>query len=182
VRTTLDVLLHPVRYRLVRALAHRPLATTGQLLEELRDVAPATVYRQLGVLAKAGMISVVDERAARGTPERIYALAKGASVVRPEESAAATPEQHLRFFSMFVGGLIGDFRRYLQRGGSVDLGRAGVTYRQVQLDLSDREFRELLRQLESLVESFAERGPRRGRRRRVLTVIAIPEAGGDENV
>lgn len=180
-RTTLDVLLHPVRYRLVRALARRPSAATRELLEELWDVAPATVYRQLAVLTKAGMITVVDERPARGTPERIYALTDGATIVRPEETAAATPEQHLRFFAMFVGGLISDLQRYLKQAASVDFRRDGVTYRQVQLELSNRELRDLLGQVESLVESFADRAPRKGRRRRVFTLIAMPEARGDRN-
>ena len=52
---TADVLLHPVRMRILQALFDADPLTTAQLRERLPDIAPATMYRQIAVLAEAGI-------------------------------------------------------------------------------------------------------------------------------
>ena len=51
---------------LVLALAAQQEMTTAQLAERLPDVAHATLYRHVAVLAEGGGLEVVDERRVRG--------------------------------------------------------------------------------------------------------------------
>ncbi len=62
-----DVLLHPVRMRILQALFDTDPMTTGQLRERLPDIPPATMYRHIAVLVDAGVLEVGDERRVRGT-------------------------------------------------------------------------------------------------------------------
>lgn len=48
-----DLLLHPVRMRILQTLFDADPMTTTQLRDRIPDVAPATMYRQIAVLARA---------------------------------------------------------------------------------------------------------------------------------
>ncbi len=177
-RTKLDLLLHPVRIRIVQALAGRRLSP-GELAAELTDVPAATLYRHIATLADAGVLAVVEERPARGTAERVYALAEGAAAPSPQELADATPEDHMRWFTMFVASLLGDFGRYLVRD-SVDFVADGVGYRQVPLLLSDVEFAELAGRLNAAFAPVIGNPPAPGRRRRMFTTVVMPTEDQEE--
>src|SRR4051812_49625002 len=69
---TADLLLHPVRLRLVQAFLGDRTLTTADLRAALPDVAPATLYRHVGVLAGAGVLAVAGERRGGGAPGRNY--------------------------------------------------------------------------------------------------------------
>lgn len=78
---SVDLLLHPVRLRIIQAFLGDRALTTTELRAELPDVAPATLYRQVARLVGAGVLGVVAERRVRGATERTYVLrASSASV------------------------------------------------------------------------------------------------------
>lgn len=172
-RTRADLLLHPIRMRIVQTLAGGRRMSPADLAAELPDVPQATLYRQIGALADAGVLAVVEERPARGTPQRVYALVEGGADLAAEDLAAATPEDHLRYFTIFAAGLIGDFGRYLA-GGEADLVADGVGYRQLPLELSDQELAELAGRLNAALLPVIGNRPAPGRRRRMLTTILMP--------
>ena len=168
-----DLLLHPVRLRVVQALLGGRTRTTGQLRDDLPDVPPATLYRQVGLLADAGVLEVVDERRVRGAVERTYRLRESEAVVDADEAAAMSVDDHRKAFTVFVAGLLGDFDRYLG-SGDVDLGRDLVGYRQAAFHLSDEEMVEMLQELGAVLAPRLAQAEAPGRRRRVLTTIVMP--------
>ena len=168
-----ELVLHPVRLRIVQAFLGTPSLTTAQLRERLPDVATATLYRQVATLVEGGVLEVVDERQVRGATERTYSLRVENASVTAEDAAALSPETHRRMFMTFVAGLLGDFDRYLARG-DVDLERDGVGYRQAAMNLTDDELLELLQDLAEVLgpRLALEEGP--GRRRRILSTVLMP--------
>ena len=138
-----DLLLHPLRFRIVQAFLGDRQLTTGQLLAELDGIPPATLYRQVATLAKAGVLLVVDERQVRGTVERTYALSMQDARVDAEELRAMTPEDHRRAFMGFIAGLLADFDSYLDTG-DVDLERDVAGYRSIGLWLTNEEMIRLV--------------------------------------
>ena len=170
--TMAELLLHPVRLRIVQAFLGERDLTTLQLRELLPDVATATLYRQVATLAEAGVLEVVEERRVRGAAERTFRLRTETAVIGPEAAAQLTVEQHRAAFAAFTAGLLADFDRYLERD-DVDLGRDLVGYRQAALHLTDGELQELITELREL---FARRMalPPEGRTRRLLTTILMP--------
>jgi hypothetical protein len=75
-QTKSDLLLHPVRMRLVTELAGRQM-TPGQLAAALPDVPQATLYRQINRLLEGGVFEVVAEQVVNGATERTYAVVGG---------------------------------------------------------------------------------------------------------
>src|ERR1700689_4133268 len=69
-----DLLLHPVRLRIVKAFLGDRALTTAQLAAELDDVPAGSLYRHIALLTKAGVLQVVAERRVRGAVERTYAM------------------------------------------------------------------------------------------------------------
>ncbi len=171
-----DLLLHPVRLRVVQALLGGRVLTTAELADELADVPTATLYRQVALLLDGGVLEVAAERRVRGAVERSYRLCVGQASVDAEQLAAMGPDEHRAAFTAFVAGLLADFDRYLD-AGRVDLVRDGVGYRHYALHLSDSELRALLDDLASVLLPRLALTPARGRRRRLFTTILMPGEG-----
>src|SRR5215831_1697445 len=64
--TSADLLLHPVRLRILQTFLGDRTLTTSDLQAELPDVPPASLYRHVGKLVDAGVLAVVSERRVRG--------------------------------------------------------------------------------------------------------------------
>lgn len=171
-----DLLLHPVRLRIVQALAGRA-ATPLELKNRLGDVAQASLYRHLAQLHDGGMIEIVSERQVRGSVERTYGLVETATSLDADDVADATPEDHLRYFATFLGSVLSDFARYI-RDDSADIGADGVGYRQVSLWLSDNELDELVTALRNVIEPLAANETSPERRQRRLSTILMPDEFG----
>jgi hypothetical protein len=168
-----DLLLHPVRLRIVQAfLGGRPL-TTAQLSSELSDIPAASLYRHVARLVKAGVLQVVSERKVRGALERTYMLRLAAAAIQPDDLAAMTAEDQRQAFMAFIAGLLGDFDRYLA-GGDLDLLRDGVSYRMVSLWLDDAEYADLARDLARALQPRMANVPAEGRRRRAIAYVLGP--------
>jgi hypothetical protein len=170
---TPDLLLHPVRWRLVQAFLGDRTLTVGDLRAQLPDVPAASLYRHVGVLAGAGVLRVVGERKVRGAAERSYRLDLAAASIGPDEAATIGAAEHRRAFATFVTGLLADFDRYLDRPDR-DLARDGVSYRQVGLWLDDDELVDLLTDLRAVLTARLGHEPRAGRRRRLLSTVLLP--------
>jgi DNA-binding transcriptional ArsR family regulator len=168
-----DLIAHPIRLRIIQTVAGRRM-TTQQIAEVLPDVPQATLYRHVNRLAGGGVLEVVEEIPVRGTLEKVYALAEGAGRLPEEELAKATPEDHLRYFSVFFASLLSWLRSFLQQD-TVDHRKDGLTCQGTTVYLSDEEYRQLHEEVSQLVRARSAHPPTPERRRRVLAWIAIPE-------
>ena len=80
--TTVDLLLHPVRLRVVHALSGGAALTTAQLGARMPEVSKVTVYRQVAALVDGGFLEVAGEQRVRGAVERRPAREIAASAPR----------------------------------------------------------------------------------------------------
>jgi hypothetical protein len=168
-----DLLLHPVRLRILQAFLGDRALTTTQLADELDDVPAGSLYRHVALLTKAGVLQVVAERRVRAVVERTYTLRLLAARVGPAEAVAMTPEEHSRAFLVFVAGLLADFDRYLG-SGPPNFVRDGVSYSMAAMWLTDAEYAEFLRDVQAIVQPRLANAPRKGRRRRMVSSVFLP--------
>jgi len=171
-----DLLLHPVRLRIVQAFVSgrgsRRL-TVQELARQLDDVSMATLYRHVQALYRGGVLAVAASRRVRGTVERTYVLAAGATDLGPGDLAGASREDHLRYFNAFAAGLVAHFARYLRRP-EIDLARDGVGYRSVVMNLSDEELEAMGRDLNVALRPYLSREAGPPRRPRLLATVVVP--------
>ncbi|MEU0569389.1 helix-turn-helix domain-containing protein [Nonomuraea sp. NPDC005983] len=171
-----ELALHPVRIRILVAVvgARR---TASDLAGLLPDVPQATLYRQIATLAKAGMLEVVEERKVGGATERVYAVPEGGVTPTAEVLASTSPEEHARYFTMFVSSLLAEFSRYLARE-HVDLVADGVGYQQLVMHLDDEEFIRFAQGFAELVQPLLAHEPGPGRTPRLLATVLLPLTKG----
>lgn len=178
-----EVILHPVRIRIIQHLTggiDGRKMTAQQIGSELPDVPTASLYRHLSRLVKAGIIEVVSERQVRGAVERVYGLPRRGAHLDADEVLQLSRQDHMRYFTMFVAGLLGEFARYLERD-EIDIIADGVSYRQLGIYLSDEEMAEVSRAVNAILGPLMSNGPGHGRTRRMLTTILMPADDREES-
>lgn len=169
----LDLLLHPVRLRIVHAMSGGRLRTTHELCLELTDVPRTSVYRHVGVLADAGVLEVADERRVRGAVERRYFLRRDRAVIDQETAAAMTPADHRRTFALAMSVLLTELNAYLDRPDADPIADS-VGYTQFVLWLTDQERTRLIGQVIAAIAAVRDNGASADRRPYLLSPIFIP--------
>lgn len=170
---TTDLLLHPVRLRVVHALSGGRELTTNQLRARMPDVSKVTVYRQVALLAEGGFLEVAGEQRVHGAVERRYRLRHDRPVIDAGAASAMTLEEHRRGFAAAMAVLIAEFNAYLDRDGADPVGD-GVSYRQGTLWLSPAELAEMASKVLAVLHDSAANQPAPGRAPYLLSPILFP--------
>jgi DNA-binding transcriptional ArsR family regulator len=169
----LELLLHPVRLRLVHAMRAGGPLTTSDLCARLLDLPKATVYRQVERLFRGGVFELESTRQVRGAVERRYRLAEGGAVIDAEAARSMTLDDHRRGFTAAMAALIADFHAYLDRPGAEPTADQ-VSYRQYTVWLRPEERSRLIRELSGPLRALLERRPGDGRDPYLLSTIFFP--------
>lgn len=169
-----DVIMHPVRMRILTILAGERQFTASQLALALPDVPQATLYRHIRALADNDIIIVVEERPVRGTVEKVYTLPQMNAQIGPEALQDLSKADHMRYFTAFTTTLLAQYERYLEQTAEPNLVTDGVGYRTVPLYISDVELQNFSLQLNALLLPLLENKPGPGRKRRYLSTVLMP--------
>jgi len=169
-----DLLLHPVRLRIVHALSSGGRAlTTTQLSARMPEVSKVTVYRHVALLTEGGFLEVEGEQRVRGAVERRYRLRRDRPVIGPEGAASMSLEDHRRGFAAAMAVLIAEFNAYLDREGS-DPVADSVGYRQGTLWLNPGELAEMAGEMLGILRSRVGNQASPDRTPYLLSVILFP--------
>lgn len=170
---TVDLLLHPVRLRVVHALSGGRELTTGELCARMPGVSKVTVYRHVALLTEAGFLEVAGEHRVRGAVERRYRLRKDRPSIDGDAAAAMSLDDHRRGFAAAMAVLIAEFNAYLDRDGA-NPADDSVSYRQGTLWLSPDELTGLLGKLVEALQPSLGNEPNPGRAPYLLSPILFP--------
>jgi DNA-binding transcriptional ArsR family regulator len=171
-----DLLLHPVRLRIILATVGRQV-TAQQLAAELPDIPQATLYRHINMLADAGILSVVKEQRVRNATEKTYALPHQDLMLTVEDLEDAEPEDYIRLFTQSLGLQLGYYTRYIQQG-DVDFARDNVLFQMFPAYLSELEMKELGQAIQAVLLPFVKNKPSPERRRYILGLTSLPDVVG----
>ncbi|GGP53193.1 helix-turn-helix domain-containing protein [Saccharothrix coeruleofusca] len=171
----LDLLLHPIRLRIVHVMSDSGTHTTSQVCTRLPDVPKTTVYRHVGLLVEGGVLEVADEQRVHGAVERHYRLRRERYAVDQQAAEAMSLEDHRRGFTAAMAAMIGEFGSYLDRDGA-DPATDGVGYRQGVLWLSREELAEVAEGMRRVYAARAGNGPAPGRAPYLVSAVFFPTA------
>ena len=162
-----EVLLNPIRSRIIQYLARHQRATAGDIALFMTDVPKTTLYRHLNTLAKHNIIAVVEENRVRGSVERTYALNLKAI------SEKDTKENALGNAFGFLMKIYGDFDRYFSDENAHPVVDK-IFLSNISLLLNDEEFDELFKQINVLLAEHLNNKPDKKRKQRSLSFISSP--------
>jgi DNA-binding PadR family transcriptional regulator len=171
----IDILLHPVRLRIIQKFLGGEERTAKELAKLLPEIAQATLYRQLDTLVKANILVITDEKPIRGTIEKVYSLNPLEASITTKDVNHVSKEEHIQYFMLFTTHLLAQFESYLEKE-EIDMERDGVAYRQTAFYLSDEEFREFFMEIAKVFQKTSNNKPSPDRKKRFISTIIIPEA------
>ncbi|MFF2139510.1 helix-turn-helix domain-containing protein [Streptomyces sp. NPDC058193] len=174
---TVDLLLHPVRMRIVHAMHDGRTRTTTELCALLPDVSKATVYRHVGLLADGGLLAVEEEQRVRGAVERRYRLLRDRAVIDAAAAASLSPEDYRRAFAVAMATLTAEFNAYVD-GDGADPSADLVGFRQHALWLDPDELQQLMAELRAVIVPRLAHGPTPERTRHLLSPVIFPAHPG----
>ncbi|MEV0373160.1 helix-turn-helix domain-containing protein [Streptomyces sp. NPDC050636] len=169
----LELLLHPVRVRIVHAMSGGRTRTTSDLCASLPDVPKTTLYRHVGLLAEAGLLEIVGEQRVHGAVERHYRLRRERATIDADAAASMSLEDHRHGFTAAMAALHAEFNAYLDRDHANPTADS-VGYRQVPLWLNQDELADLIGELRNVIASRMHNAPAPDRRLHLLSPILFP--------
>jgi DNA-binding transcriptional ArsR family regulator len=161
-----EIMLNPVRMRIVQQLAVRQSVTASELCAIISDVPRTTMYRHIGILLDSGIISVVSEKKVRGSLERTLALNVA------EISRHNTIENAAQNALAFLMNIYTRLHSYFSKE-KPDPGRDKIFLNSTVMMLDDGEFDQFLSELRDLLVKYSLK-PAEGRRTRSISVISSP--------
>jgi hypothetical protein len=147
-----DLLMHPVRIRIVLAAANRVL-TTRQIALYLPDVRQTTLYRHINLLIEGGVLTVVKQTRQRGATERWLTVQTGQSRVDAEAVVALPPDEQARYFTEFLAAVLADFARVY---GAPPAGLPLVTYTRQRLYATRAELADINQQMDAALDAYRD--------------------------
>jgi DNA-binding transcriptional ArsR family regulator len=166
-----DLLLHPVRMRILRAFPSGKTRTTSELIASLPDVSQATVYRHVAILADHGILRASERRG--GGRERCYELRRELATIDQDVARRMSNDDHLRTFTNAMVALLADFEKYLS-DGDADPHSDGVAYRQISVWLSAEELEAFVERITVAIGEVVGNAPTSDRRSYLLSPILFP--------
>lgn len=173
-KTSLDILLNPVRMGIVQNLIGGRCLSTQQISELLPHVPQATLYRHLNRLLKEGFISVVEENQVRGIVEKVYSLVGKSIEEANKEAAEMNTDDHKQYFFTFLLGLMDELEHYFEADGC-DVHKDGLSYTRGKYFMTDEEYSVFLKDLSNLFGRVISNTPSPGRKARTFGLVIIPD-------
>lgn len=173
-RSTLDLIFHPVRLRIMSLLT-RERFTTQAISTALPDVPTSSIYRHLKLLLEGGLIAVAETRLINGIEEKVYTLRVSPRVSDPADMAGLSREEHLHYFTVFITELLHGYMTYLEQTPQVDMGADRVGYTSARFYATPEEFDAFSVALNQALLPLVHHGPGAGRELRKLAIIVHPE-------
>lgn len=166
-----DVMMNPVRQRIIQYLILHEKGTVGEIQKELSDIPVASLYRHMKKLHDAGCIQVVEEKSVRGATEKTYSL-----VQNPLQKEPDSQDISALFYTLLLS-LQASFLRYFANEDA-DPQRDMMALQTSTLLLTDEEYMELLQQIGAVIAKNIDNKPTEGRKMRRLTFVSSPNEEG----
>ena len=166
-----EVMLHPVRMRIVQEIANQKTITTTQLSAVICDVPRTTLYRHINLLIDYNIVTIVFERKIRGSMERTLSL--NLSKVQEHNTLENATQNALAFLLEKYGR----FHTYFS-SDQPNPGKDRIFLNNTILMLDDGEFDRFLSEMQKLFVNFSfAAGP--GRKARDISLISSPVGEND---
>lgn len=171
-----DLLVHPIRLRIIQTLGQDHL-TTQELARRLPDVPVSSLYRHLQLLRRGKVLDVVESRQVNGIEEKVYAIT-GRTHLGPEEMAQLSGDEHVKYFATYLLTLLQNFAGYIgsaqDEDGRVDLAADYAGYTEVIYYADEAELQAFQAALGAALRPMIENKATAERRRYRMAIIAHP--------
>lgn len=175
-----DILLHPVRMKIVRALmTNRQNGLTPlEMAKIIQDVPQATLYRHIQKLADSEIIKVWKEEKVRAVMEKRYMVNIEDASLDPEEWEQYTIDEKLNYYSYYQLALFNQYHMYLQKIEKQNVNDK-ATLSMLDLQLNESVFQDFQHELTALMMKYHKmtgEDTNQDKKNRSIGITIIPDA------
>lgn len=161
-----EVVLNPIRMRIIQELSTSQTLLTTELCQRLSDIPRTSMYRHIKILIENNIITVVSEKKIRGSFERTLALnvkelQQGNTLERASETAL-----------YFLLSKYAQLHTYFT-SEQANPGRDKIFLNTTVLMANDTEFDQFLSELQELLLRYSFKDAE-GRKARDISIISAP--------
>jgi len=151
-----ETLMHPVRMKIYLALIGNQDKglTPLEMLDILKDVPQATLYRHIQVLLEADIIHVIKEKKVKAVSEKYYALNKTEKVFGEKEWSEISKEEKLNYISYYQLVLLSKYQGYLDKLEDTNNQEDTSTFSVLELKLNKKQFSDFQNELNELMKKY----------------------------
>ncbi|PKM89212.1 MAG: hypothetical protein CVU87_05715 [Firmicutes bacterium HGW-Firmicutes-12] len=162
-----DIMLNPVRMRIIQTLAVRQNMTATEICEKISDVPRTTLYRHIKILLDNDILSVISEQKIRGSLERTLAINTGQIV---KHNTLENAVQNAFAFLMKKYAMFQDYFN----DENPDPAKDKIFLNNTILMTTDDEFDQFLSELSELLMKYNYEFSKE-RKARDISIISAPE-------
>ncbi len=162
-----DIMLNPVRMRIIQTLAVKQTMTATEISEKISDVPRTTLYRHIKILLDSDILSVISEQKIRGSLERTLAINTGEIM---KNNTLENASQNAFTFLMKKYVLFHNYFKDI----NANTGKDKIFFNNTILMMTDDEFDQFLSELGDLFKKYNFEFSK-GRKARDISIISAPE-------
>jgi DNA-binding transcriptional ArsR family regulator len=162
-----DIMLNPVRMRIIQTIAVSQTLTATEICEKINDIPRTTLYRHIKILLDNDILSIVSEQKIRGSLERTLAINTGEIV---KHNTLENADQTAFTFLMKKYVMLQNYFN----GENPDPEKDRVFMNTMILMMTDDEFDQFLSELSGLFMKY-NFDFSNGRKARDISIISIAE-------
>lgn len=167
-----DLILHPLRYRLLHMLLGKRL-TTRQIARDLPGVPVSSIYRHLKILLDAGMVQVIETRRVKGIDEKVYTVGELPNI-KEEDVANVSQRDWQRYFASYLSYLMKGFSDYLADKDSENIRIENAGFTDDMFYATTEELEDFARMLNAELNKLKQNEKNPQRQRQLFSVITFP--------
>lgn len=162
----IDVIMNPVRQRIIQYLILNQKGSVNEISKELFDIPRPSLYRHIRLLLETNIIEIIEEKAIRGTVKKIYGLVKHS----PDEFSRK--DISLLIQNSLIS-ILSSFVRYFEQEDS-DPMKDMLSLSTSTLLLSDEEYLDMMKRIGQIYNEVIYNKPQENRKPRCITIISSP--------
>ncbi len=148
--TQLDVIIHPVRSRILSVVTDRTTTATA-IADLLPDVPRPSVYRHVNKMIAAGILRIVRETKVRGATEKWLEVCESRTQLKMEDLRGMSDEQRWALVNNLLMMLSADYRNAVQRTNHT---LPVPLICSVAINLNEKERKEFWQEMLKLVQRY----------------------------
>ena len=125
------------------------------------------------MLLDARLVGVVETRPVKGVEEKVYRVVEMPHI-GPQEAAALTPDDLVRYCATFLATVLHDFSAYMQATPHPDMARDLAGFTETIFYATDEEYIQALTLVNQALVPLGLNRPGDGRRQRKLATVTHP--------
>lgn len=148
--------MHPVRMKIALSLIgnHNKGLTPLEMLEILKNVPQATLYRHIQVLLEADIIHVSKEKKVKSTSENYYALNEPEDIFGSNEWGEVPKQEKLDYVSYYQLVLLSKYQSYLDKLEEKNEREDTSTFSVLELNLNKSQVSDFQNELNDLMTKY----------------------------